>query len=82
MRPSSGSLIAAGAITLSLCCAAPMARAAEVFSLRSPAFEDNGVLATKFAGNEKSNPNCIGDNVSPPLAGRTRPTAPGASPWW
>jgi Raf kinase inhibitor-like YbhB/YbcL family protein len=68
VRPVVGNLIAAGAIALSLCCAGATARAADVFSLRSPAFADNDVLATKFAGNEKSNPNCIGDNVSPPLA--------------
>lgn len=68
MRPFSESLVAAGAIALSLCGAAATARADAVFSLRSPAFADNGVLASKFAGNEKSNPNCIGDNVSPPLA--------------
>lgn len=25
-------------------------------------------LATKYAGNDKSNPNCVGENFSPPLA--------------
>jgi Raf kinase inhibitor-like YbhB/YbcL family protein len=37
------------------------------FVLSSPAFEDNGRLAKKFAGNDKSNPNCVGENISPPL---------------
>jgi Raf kinase inhibitor-like YbhB/YbcL family protein len=38
------------------------------FSLTSPAFKDGTMLETKNAGNNKSNPNCIGDNVSPPLS--------------
>jgi len=38
------------------------------FRLTSPAFEDNAPLAKKFAGNDRSNPNCVGENVSPPLA--------------
>ncbi len=38
------------------------------FTLTSPAFEDNGTLAVKNAGNDKQNPNCVGENVSPPLA--------------
>jgi Raf kinase inhibitor-like YbhB/YbcL family protein len=37
------------------------------FALSSPAFEDNGKLAKKFAGNDHSNANCVGDNISPPL---------------
>lgn len=38
------------------------------FSLTSPTFRDGTMLAVKNAGNIKTNPNCIGDNVSPPLA--------------
>jgi Raf kinase inhibitor-like YbhB/YbcL family protein len=38
------------------------------FKLKSPAFRDNAKLADKFAGNDKSNPNCVGENISPPLA--------------
>ncbi len=38
------------------------------FTLTSSAFEDNGKLAVKNAGNNKSNPNCVGENVSPPFA--------------
>ena len=38
------------------------------FVLSSPAFEDNGRLEKKFAGNDKSNPNCVGENRSPPLS--------------
>jgi phosphatidylethanolamine-binding protein (PEBP) family uncharacterized protein len=35
------------------------------FTITSTGFEDGGMLARKFAGNTKGNPNCIGDNVSP-----------------
>src|SRR5215472_15526329 len=48
---------------------APVARAADVFTLTSPAVQDNGTLATKNACNDKQrSPNCVGDNISPPLA--------------
>ena len=43
------------------------AAAAEPFTLRSSALEDNGKLTLKNAGNNKANPNCVGENVSPPL---------------
>ena len=48
-------------------CLAGVARA-DPFMLKSWAFEDNGKLAVKNAGNAKQNPDCVGDNVSPPLA--------------
>src|SRR3981081_2105774 len=38
------------------------------FALTSSTFRDGTMLAVKNAGNIKANPNCIGDNVSPPLA--------------
>jgi Raf kinase inhibitor-like YbhB/YbcL family protein len=44
------------------------AHAAEPFTLSSPAFKDGGLLQLKNAGANKANPNCIGENVSPPLA--------------
>jgi Raf kinase inhibitor-like YbhB/YbcL family protein len=40
----------------------------DTFVLKSASFEDNGKLAVKYAGNDKSNPNCVGENISPPLA--------------
>jgi Raf kinase inhibitor-like YbhB/YbcL family protein len=51
-------------------CLAAMADEATpgAFALSSPAFEDNGRLAKKFAGNDKTNPYCVGDNVSPPFS--------------
>lgn len=39
-----------------------------VFTIQSPAFADNGVMDRKYAGKHAANPNCTGDNVSPPLA--------------
>jgi Raf kinase inhibitor-like YbhB/YbcL family protein len=45
-----------------------LAHAAEPFALTSSAFKDGTMLAVKNAGNIKTNPNCIGENVSPPLA--------------
>jgi hypothetical protein len=57
-----------GGLALSLLGAAPAARAADPFVLKSPALEDNSPLPAKDAGNNKQNPNCVGDNVSPPLA--------------
>ena len=59
----------AAAIALAALAAAPGARAAGVFTLTSPAFPDNGTLAVKNAGSDKQrSPNCVGENVSPPLS--------------
>ena len=44
------------------------ANAQAVFTLSSPDFKDGGRLATKNAGNNKSNPNCVGENISPALS--------------
>jgi Raf kinase inhibitor-like YbhB/YbcL family protein len=44
------------------------ASAADVFTITSSAFKDGQLLAKKNAGANKSNPNCVGENVSPPLA--------------
>jgi Raf kinase inhibitor-like YbhB/YbcL family protein len=64
MKRLIGCVLAAGGMAL---CAGQPARAADPFMLSSPAFADNAPLATKNAGNNKSNPNCVGENVSPPL---------------
>lgn len=48
--------------------ASQLAGAAEPFKLTSPAFKDGTMLAKKNAGANKANPNCVGDNVSPPFA--------------
>ena len=45
------------------------ATAAEVLTLTSSAFQDNGTLAVKNACSDKQrSPNCVGENLSPPLA--------------
>jgi Raf kinase inhibitor-like YbhB/YbcL family protein len=42
---------------------------ADVLTLTSPVIQDNGTLATKNACSDKQrSPNCIGENISPPLA--------------
>jgi Raf kinase inhibitor-like YbhB/YbcL family protein len=58
-----GGLVAA---TLS---SAPVSRAAGVLTLSSSAVADNGTLAVKNACADKQrSPNCVGENLSPPLA--------------
>jgi Raf kinase inhibitor-like YbhB/YbcL family protein len=49
------------------------AYAAEPFTLTSSAFKDGTFLAKKNAGANKANPNCVGENVSPPLAWSNAP---------
>jgi phosphatidylethanolamine-binding protein (PEBP) family uncharacterized protein len=57
-----------GGIALGLCAGQP-AQAAGVLTLTSSAFQDNGTLAIKNACSDKQRtPNCVGENVSPPLA--------------
>ena len=41
------------------------ALAAGAFTLTSNGFKDGERLPQKFAGNNKSNPNCVGENISP-----------------
>ena len=41
------------------------AHAQAAFTLSSSRFKDGERLATKNAGDNKSNPNCVGENVSP-----------------
>jgi Raf kinase inhibitor-like YbhB/YbcL family protein len=58
------SLLLAGGFALA---GGAIANAAD-FTLESSAFKDGAMLQKKNAGNAKANPNCVGDNVSPPLA--------------
>src|SRR3954471_23522194 len=60
--------ILAGAVELAAFCGSHDARAQGVFTLSSPSFKDGERLAAKHAGNNKSNPNCVGENVSPALS--------------
>jgi Raf kinase inhibitor-like YbhB/YbcL family protein len=73
MKRGFGTLLIAGGFTLASACLGPAAKAADVFTLTSSAFQDNGTLATKNAGNDKSNPNCVGENLSPPLVWHNPP---------
>ena len=61
-----GSILAA-TVAVAFLCGLHQADAAGVFTLSSPNFKDGERLATKHAGNNKANPNCVGDNVSPAL---------------
>jgi len=45
------------------------------FVLSSSAFADNGTMAQKYMGKNPANPNCIGENVSPPLEWSNAPAA-------
>ena len=62
-------LLTAGGFLCASLLAVPAARAADVFTLTSSALQDNGILATKNACSDKQRtPNCVGENISPPLA--------------
>jgi Raf kinase inhibitor-like YbhB/YbcL family protein len=73
MRDALRGIVAAALLAATLA-AQPAANAAGVFTLSSPAFQDNGTLAVKNACSDKQrSPNCVGQNVSPPLAWRNAP---------
>jgi len=68
MKRGIAALLTAGCFTVWSLSVAPAAKAADVFTLTSPAVQDNGMLAVKNAGSDKQrSPNCVGENVSPPL---------------
>ncbi|WP_213769686.1 YbhB/YbcL family Raf kinase inhibitor-like protein [Bradyrhizobium sp. dw_78] len=59
-----GSFLALAAALAALS-ASHAAKAQGAFTLTSPDFKDGERLAVKNAGNNKSNPNCVGENISP-----------------
>jgi Raf kinase inhibitor-like YbhB/YbcL family protein len=64
MRYGLGTLALAGGLALAL-----GAAKADVLTLTSPQIQDNGTLAVKNACADKQrSPNCVGENISPPLA--------------
>lgn len=63
-----GSLILVMGLLLGLSCSVGSANAAEPFMLTSSAFKDGTPLQKKNSGDRKDNPNCVGENVSPPLS--------------
>ena len=69
MKYGIGCLLIAGGFVIAAVAASPAATAAEVLTLTSSTLQDNGTLATKNACSDKQrSPNCVGENVSPPLA--------------
>ena len=58
----------AGAFALAVGWGAQGAQAQNVFTISSKSFKDGERLPTKMAGNNKSNANCVGENVSPELS--------------
>ena len=46
----------------------PPAPGSTAFTLWTPGLRDNAVLDTRYSGNIRSNPNCIGENSAPALA--------------
>ena len=82
MKRSITGMIGAAGLAIAGAAAAPMAAiAAEPLTLTSPGYQDNGVLAAKSAcsrdvAEQLHLPfaaNCVGQNVSPPLAWRDPP---------
>ena len=69
MKKGIGALLAAGGFAVGSLLAVPVAWAVDVLTLSSSALQDNGILATKNACSDKQRtPNCVGENISPPLA--------------
>jgi Raf kinase inhibitor-like YbhB/YbcL family protein len=60
--------LTAGAVALAIGWGAQGAQAQNVFTISSKSFKDGERLPTKMAGNNKSNANCVGENVSPELS--------------
>jgi Raf kinase inhibitor-like YbhB/YbcL family protein len=56
------------AAALTACFGSHQAFAAGAFTLTSKDFKDGERLPQKFAGENKSNPNCVGENISPELS--------------
>ena len=69
MKRTIASLLTASGFLGASLLAVPVVRAADVLTLSSTAVQDNGTLATKNACSDKQrSPNCVGENLSPPLA--------------
>ena len=68
IKLSLGSLFLAGGMILASWSAGQVANAAEPFMLTSSGFKDGTPLQKKNSNNTPGNANCVGENVSPPLA--------------
>jgi phosphatidylethanolamine-binding protein (PEBP) family uncharacterized protein len=74
MQRSVAALPAAAAFLVASLLAVPVVQAAGVFTLSSSALQDNGILAEKNSCSDKQRtPNCVGENISPPLAWSNAP---------
>ena len=62
------SLLLAAGVALAFTCVGQNANAQGAFTVTSSSFKDGERLATKMAGNNKQNPNCVGENISPALS--------------
>jgi Raf kinase inhibitor-like YbhB/YbcL family protein len=60
--------LVAAAVAAAAVCGAGAARADGAFTLSSSSFKDGERLPTRMAGNIKSNPNCVGESISPALS--------------
>ncbi|WP_338563157.1 YbhB/YbcL family Raf kinase inhibitor-like protein [Erwinia sp. E_sp_B04_7] len=58
---------------ISLLACSVAASAAPVFTLNSPDFNDNDLMAKTFAGNAKGNASCTGEGISPALSWNNPP---------
>jgi Raf kinase inhibitor-like YbhB/YbcL family protein len=68
MKQALAAVLLTSGVALGLCLGQP-ARAAGVLTLTSSTLQDNGTLAVKNACSDKQrSPNCVGENISPPLA--------------
>jgi Raf kinase inhibitor-like YbhB/YbcL family protein len=67
-KRKSGILLLVGGIIVASWCIAQIANAAEPFMLTSSAFKDGTPMPKKHANNTPGNANCVGENISPPLA--------------
>src|SRR5467141_1196414 len=61
-------LVLAGAMAVAFTSSSQNAFAQGAFTITSSSFKDGERLPTKMAGNNKQNPNCVGENVSPALS--------------
>jgi Raf kinase inhibitor-like YbhB/YbcL family protein len=61
-------LLVAGGLILATWWTTQIADAAEPFMLTSSAFKDGAGMPKKHSNNTPGNKNCVGENVSPPLA--------------
>ncbi|HEY4858304.1 MAG TPA: YbhB/YbcL family Raf kinase inhibitor-like protein [Xanthobacteraceae bacterium] len=61
-------LVLAGAMAVAFTSSSQNAFAQGAFTITSSSFKDGERLPTKMAGNNKQNPNCVGENISPALS--------------